>query len=383
MILASLGPRERELVEFAQRLVATPSLPGRERAVSVLVAAKLRELGYREVSIDEHGNVVGTFGAGSPALMFNGHLDHVPPAGMDDPYGAQFVHGSRWSEAGVALRGRGSCDMKANVAAGAFAPAFLTWGRLRRAYLFTADVREEVDGPEGIESLLARGLRADHGLSGEATGLDVALGHRGKLQLDVVVSGRSSHAGAPERGENAVYGAVPFLAALERHQAVLRADPLFGPATVTVTGIRSSPGGDVAVVPNACTIRVDRRYLPGETPEASRAELEALVARVVAAHGTPAEVRPVNVYPLMRTAADHPLVAVAAEAVRSVTGREPGLIAWRFGVNATFMSAAGIPSIGIGPGDEQYAHTAEEHVPVAELAQASRIYATLIAKLCT
>lgn len=382
MILASLGPRERELVEFAQRLVATPSLPGRERAVSVLVAAKLRELGYREVSIDEHGNVVGTFGAGSPALMFNGHLDHVPPAGMDDPYGAQFVNGSRWSEAGVALRGRGSCDMKANVAAGAFAPAFLAGGRLRRAYLFTADVREELDGPEGIESLLARGLRADHGLSGEATGLGVALGHRGKLQLDVVVSGRSSHAGAPERGENAVYGAVPFLAALERHQAVLRADPLFGPATVTVTGIRSSPEGDVAVVPNACTIRVDRRYLPGETPEASRAELEALVARVVAAHGTPAEVRSVNVYPLMRTDADHPLVAVAAEAVRSVTGREPRLIAWRFGVNATFMSAAGIPSIGIGPGDERYAHTAEEHVPVAELAQASRIYAALIAKLC-
>jgi acetylornithine deacetylase/succinyl-diaminopimelate desuccinylase-like protein len=104
---------------------------------------------------------------------------------------------------------------------------------------------------------------------------------------------------------------------------------------------------------------------------------------VAAEHGTPAEVRAVNVYPLMRTAADHPLVAVAAEAVRSVTGREPRLIAWRFGVNATFMSAAGIPSIGIGPGDERYAHTAEEHVPVAELAQASRIYATLIAKLCT
>jgi acetylornithine deacetylase/succinyl-diaminopimelate desuccinylase-like protein len=68
--------------------------------------------------------------------------------------------------------------------------------------------------------------------------------------------------------------------------------------------------------------------------------------------------------------------------VLDVPGRTPELKAWRFGVNATFMSEWGVPTIGIGPGNEDFAHTAHEHVPVDEVIQASRIYARLITKLC-
>jgi putative selenium metabolism hydrolase len=375
---------EEELIAFARRLVATPSLPGSEREAAGLLAGKLQELGYRDVEVDEHGNVVGRLGTGTPRLMFNGHLDHVPEAGMERPYDAAIVDGSRWGEDGPALRGRGSCDMKANVAAGAFAAAFLGERArdLPETFVFTADVREEEDGPEGIQALLARGVRADHGLSGEATALDIALGHRGKLRLEVRVGGRAAHASTPERGENAVLRAAPFLAALERHGADLPEDPLFGRATATVTGIASSPAGDVAVVPDACTIRVDRRYVPGESPESCLAELETLVARVAGATGVVACVDLVDHYPLMRTDPGEPIVAAAHRAAGAETGREPALVAWRFGVNATFMNAAGIASVGVGPGSERYAHTAEEHVPLVELVQASRIYARLVAELC-
>ena len=364
---------ERELVAFAQRLVATPSLPGEEGDAAELVAAKLVELGYRDVSVDALSNVVGFLGEGPPRLMFNGHLDHVPPAGMTDPYAAEVVDGH--------LRGRGSLDMKANVAAGVFAAAFVD-APLRRTYVFTADVREEVDGPEGIQTLLAEGLRADYGVSGEATSLDIALGHRGKLQFDVTVAGRSSHAATPSEGENAVYRALPFLAALERAAERLPSDTLLGAATMTVTGIVSAPAGGVAVIPSSCTIRVDRRYVRGETPESCRAEVEELVARVAAEHGAHATVELVNVYPLMVTEPDHPLVHAASGAVEAATGRTPTLKVWRFGVNATFMNAAGIPSVGIGAGDERLAHTPGERVPVGEIIQASRAYALLIERLC-
>jgi putative selenium metabolism hydrolase len=364
---------ERDLISFAQELVATPSLPGEERAAAELVAAKLSQLGYRDVTVDEFGNVVGFFGDGEPRLMFNGHLDHVPPAGMDDPYGAQVVDGH--------LRGRGSLDMKAAVAAAVFAVTALDVP-LRGRYVFTADVREEVDGPEGIQALLARGLRADYGVSGEATSLDVALGHRGKVQLDVAVVGRSSHAATPQAGTNAVYEAVPFLAALEREAARLPSDPLLGRATLTVTGISSAPAGGVAVVPSGCTIRVDRRYVRDETPESCRAVIEGLVARVAAEHGARATVELVNVYPLMMTEPAQPIVAAAVAAAEEATGRRPGLKAWQFGVNATFMNAAGIPSVGIGPGDERLAHTPDERVPIAQVLQACRAYALLIERLC-
>jgi putative selenium metabolism hydrolase len=364
---------DQDLIAFAQELVATPSLPGEERAVSERVAAKLRELGYRDVTLDEVGNVVGHFGDGPPRLMFNGHVDHVPPAGMEDPYGAQLVDGH--------LRGRGSMDMKAAVAAAAFAVALLDV-RLRGSYVFTADVREEVDGPEGIQALLAGGLRADCGVSGEATSLDVALGHRGKVQLDITVLGRSSHAATPSAGTNAVYQAVPFLAALEREAERLPSDPLLGRATLTVTGISSTPAGDVAVVPSGCTIRVDRRYVRDEGPESCRAEIEALVERVTAEHGARATVDLVNVYPLMATDPEQPIVAAAVAASEEATGRRPVLKAWEFGVNATFMNAAGIPSVGLGPGEEHLAHTPDERVPIAEVLQACRAYALLIERLC-
>lgn len=364
---------DRDLIAFAQELVATPSLPGEEREAAGLLAAKLSQLGYRDVTVDDLGNVVGYVGDGPPRLMFNGHLDHVPPAGMDDPYGAQVVDGN--------LRGRGSLDMKASVAAAAFA-ATLVDRPLHGSYIFTADVREEVDGPEGIQTLLARGLRADYGVSGEATALDVALGHRGKVQLDVTVSGRSSHAATPNAGKNAVYEAIPFLTALERDAERLPSDPLLGPATLTVTGISSAPAGDVAVVPSGCTIRVDRRYVRDETPDGCRAAIEQLVARVAAEHDTRATVELVNVYPLMLTEPDQPIVAAASAAVEAATGRRPELRAWRFGVNATFMNGAGIPSVGVGPGDERLAHTPDERVPIAEVLQACRAYALMIERLC-
>jgi succinyl-diaminopimelate desuccinylase len=381
--LATLTTVEQGLVEFARRLVATPSPPGEEAAASRLLADELVRLGYRDVEVDAVGNVVGWLGEGPARLMFNGHLDHVPPAGMVDPFDARVEDGAPYGRDGLVLRGRGSCDMKANVAAGAYAAAFLSAEDLRNgSYLFTADVQEETDSPEGVQALLARGLRAEYGVSGESTSLDVSLGHRGKLQLDIVVEGRSSHASTPDAGINAVYRAVPLLEALEAHAADLPDDALYGRATVTVTDISAEPGQDVAVVPSSCTIRVDRRYVPGETPESCQAQIEELVAAVAARNGIKARVQLVNIYPLMAIDPEHPLVVAGREAVRAVTGEEPRVRTWRFGVNATFMSAAGIPCIGIGPGNEDWAHTPDEHVPIDELVRCTRIYADLVSRLC-
>jgi succinyl-diaminopimelate desuccinylase len=381
--LAAYSPEEVELVRFVQEAVATPSLTGEEAAVARMLADRLERLGYRDVEVDEHGNVVARLGQGPDRLMFNGHLDHVPPAGMEDPYDSRLVEVPGPGGPTLAIRGRGTCDMKANVMAGAFAAAFLDRDRLTGGtFVFTADVQEETDSPVGVPSLLERGIRAEYGISSESTQLGVYLGHRGKIQVDVRVAGRSSHASTPGDGLNAVYRAVPFLQAFEAMPSGLPADELFGAATLTVTGISSEPTGDVAVVPSACTIRLDRRYVPGETPEGCLEEISRTVARVAAESGFEATAELVNVYPLMSIEPDHELVRKGIAAVESVTGETPRVGAWRFGVNATFMAAAGIPTIGIGPGNEDFAHTRDEHVPVDELVRASRIYARLIEDLC-
>jgi putative selenium metabolism hydrolase len=378
---ASQASSARGLIEFAQRLISTPSPSEKEADVAKIVAAELIKLGYRNVEVDPNGNVTGIYGSGEPLLMYNGHLDHVPPAGMIDPYSAELVDATTYGEPGVAIRGRGACDMKGNVAAGAYAVAFLEKELRNGSYLFTADIQEETDSPLGIPELLRRGLVAPFGLSGESTGLDVALGHRGKIQADITVEGRSSHASEPTRGLNAVFRTAPFLAAVQDLAVKLPTDDLYGDATVTVTQISSVPVGDVAVVPSSCTIRVDRRYLPSEGAEYCLKELERLVEEISAREGIDARVELVNIYPLMQISPDHELVSHGVRAVESVVGQPPKVKAWRFGVNATFMSEAGIPTIGIGPGNEYWAHTPDEHISVRQLVQASRIYAALLPAL--
>jgi succinyl-diaminopimelate desuccinylase len=229
--------------------------------------------------------------------------------------------------------------------------------------------------------LIARGIRSEFGVSGESTDLAVYLGHRGKARFDVTVSGRASHASTPEAGLNAVQRAVPFLKALEKAGRGLGSDPLLGRATITVTGISSEPDSDVAVVPSSCTIRVDRRYLPLESAESCLTELRTLVANVSRSESIDATVELLDDYPLMAIDRSHALVQAGTDAVAAITGREARVGAWRFGVNATFMSAAGIPCIGMGPGNEDWAHTSDEHVPVAQLVDSSRIYAELLARL--
>jgi putative selenium metabolism hydrolase len=371
------------LIADCQSLVRIPSLSGEEQPAAVFYSDLLRRLGYDRVEIDDKSNVLGWIGGSGrgPTVMLNGHLDHVSPATMTDPYSGLLVDGERWGDSGQAIYGRGTCDMKCALIAAAHAG-----GAVKRAdgqfdghYVIAADVGEEIDSPDGIQHILASGVTADVGISAEATSLAVYLGHRGKVEFELTVHGRTAHASNPQEGINAIVMMRRLLKSLEQYGQTLPTDPVLGQATMAVTDIWARPGGAVAVVPDECTIRMERRFLPDESPESCRAELEQLV---VGLHKQDPDfhctIDQVNLYPLMLTEANHPFVQSAVEARSEVLG-DPGRIgSWRFGVNGTFMAAAGIPTIGLGPGDERWVHSPDEHVPVSHIVAAARIYAHLI-----
>jgi putative selenium metabolism hydrolase len=370
-----------------QELVRIPSLSGDEAAASHALAGCLRNLDYDRVEIDEKGNVLSWLdGTGDgPTLLCNGHLDHVPSGDMVDPYGGRIVDAKRWGESGLAIAGRGTCDMKCNVIAAAFGLAMVKRADipLRGTVVLNADVGEEIDSPDGVQHVLNSGLRADFGLSVESTGLRVYLGHRGKVEFELAVHGRMAHSSEPSRGENAIAKAAPLLAALDRHAEHLESHPLLGQDTLAPIDIRAEPGGGVAVVPDLCTIRVDRRYIPGETPDSCLTELAAIVDNLRASDPSfRCDIDEVNHYPLFFTEPAHELVAAACAARADVLGAPGELGAWRFGVNGTFMARAGIPTVGFGPGDERWAHTSEEHVLVNDLIAAARVYARLAIRIC-
>lgn len=375
------------LVESARAVLRIPSESGDEASVGAAFAGLLESLGFDEVETDANSNVIGRIrGDGNgPSVMLNGHLDHVPVGDMEAPFSAAIVDGARWGEEDPAIYGRGACDMKSNMVAGAYAAAALKRAGvpLRGDGLLVADVGEEVDSPKGVKSVVERGVRADYGISLESTGLGVYLGHRGKLELDITVRGRTAHSSEPGNGVNAILGAVRIIEAIGEYGETLPGDELMGGATVAVTHVRSFPFNDTPVIPDRCVLRVDRRYVRGETPASVEAEVRAVAEGVMArAPAFRIEVAPFNHYPLMYVSPEEAIVEAALAARHEVLGGDAAPGAWRFGVNGTFMVEAGIPTVGIGPGNERWAHTPDEHVPIRDLEQVARVVARTLVRVC-
>jgi putative selenium metabolism hydrolase len=313
--------------------------------------------------------------------MLNGHLDHAEAGSMKEPYSGKIVE----RQGRKVIWGRGACDMKGAVAAMIFAgKAVRDAGvKLRNSAVLTAVSLEEAGRGEGIKRLLGKEkIRADMAISGEATNLQINLGHRGKLEFDVLAKGRTTHGSTPSLGINAIFQMKKFIEKLETAYP-LPVDPFFGPCTVTAIDISASPGRLTPIVPDRCNLVVDRRYLPSESAESVKRELEGLIGQVRTEDPRfEAEVTLAKNFPPYYCRPEEEVVKVLQGARRKVIGEEGKFGAWRFGVDGTFIHRAGIPCAGFGPGNEDLAHTPEDYIPVDDLIRAAKVYAQALVDAC-
>ena len=378
---------EDGLINFTRKLIQTPSLSMQEENVANLVADKMREMGFDEVAIDPIHNVTGTLYGDDPQpeLIFNGHMDHVPPGDMPEPYSGKIADGSKYGVKNRVIEGRGACDMKGALASMIYgAKALKDSGvRLNKTFVMTAVVREEMAKGEGILRLLEQGgLKGRMAVSGEATRLQTHLGHRGKLEFSLGVKGKTAHASNPSRGINAIFKMCDFIGDMREHYK-LPSHPLLGDCTFTVIDIVSGPGRLGPITPDWCEIALDRRYLPEETAASVKRELEALIDdRKKVDPEFKATVEMVKDFPPLYCPPSEPIVQIIQKARKTVLGDEGDVSTWKFGVDGTFIQRAGIPCAGFGPGDERFAHTPEDHVPIADLTASCEVYAEIIRKAC-
>jgi len=375
--------KEKELIAFTRKLLRIPSPSGQEKEIAGVAAAEMKAAGFERVRIDPLFNVTGVIKGKNPhfRLMLNGHLDHAEAGSMKDPYSGKIVE----RQGRKVIWGRGACDMKGAVAAMIFAGKAVrdSGVKLRNSAILTAVSLEEAGRGEGIKRLLGKEkIRADMAISGEATNLQINLGHRGKLEFDVLAKGRTTHGSTPSLGINAIFQMKKFIEKLETAYP-LPVDPFFGPCTVTAIDISASPGRLTPIVPDRCNLVVDRRYLPSESAESVKRELEGLIGQVRTEDPRfEAEVTLAKNFPPYYCRPEEEVVKVLQEARRKVIGEEGKFGAWRFGVDGSFIHRAGIPCAGFGPGNEDLAHTPEDYIPVDDLIGAAKVYAQALVDAC-
>jgi putative selenium metabolism hydrolase len=378
-------------VDFLQRLIRTPGLPGEEGETAALLAGEMERLGYDEVSIDAMGNAIGLIrGRGeAPAVMFNTHLDHVDVGDESGwshpPFGGEIADGKVW--------GRGAVDIKGPMAAQVYGVGRLIGGERPAGDVYVTGVVQEEIGGVGAR-YMAETLWVPLVVVGEPSRNTLRRGHRGRVELLLHIVGKSVHASVPHRGINPLDSLARFVLALGELEFPL--DETLSASSVALTLLRtdqSSPN----VTPGEIWQTLDWRSVPGETGEEIRAKLQR-IADATVQEGATAEVSiPVlprvtytgermdipGANPAYALAADDPAVVATAEILEQVTGRTGAAGVWKFATDGAHFEDVGMTPVGIGPGDELLAHTNREHIEIVELEEALAINEALARGLPT
>ena len=214
----------------------------------------------------------------------------------------------------------------------------------------------------------------------------MVIAHKGVDRYQVIVVGRAAHESLPDRGLNAITQAARIITVLDNNlfpQARQHTHPLLGPATYNIGTIHG--GISRNTVPDRCVFQIAKRWLPGDSPQAIRAEIEAAIravqpeANVSVVHEPEFDLIP---HPPLEISRQHRLTRSLSGVVRMMINRRPVVRGMAAFTDAALLQAAGIPSIIFGPGSIGLAHSDEEHVPLSELHAAARVYATLALLLC-
>jgi acetylornithine deacetylase/succinyl-diaminopimelate desuccinylase family protein len=343
-----------------------------EAAVADHVSAFLRRHGI-DVQVDQvapgRPNVTGYVDVGADhTIMLQAHMDTVLAEGMTvDPFGAEVKDGC--------LYGRGACDTKGSLAAflQGLVEAMKTPGALKHNVVLLATADEEYQF-SGAQYAVRTGLHADFGIAGEPTSLKIIRAHKGVVRWHLRTTGTAAHAAYPARGENAIYRMGHVVVRLETYARDLLGrtpHPLLGTPSLSVGLING--GQAVNIVPDRCQIEVDRRTLPGEDTETVLAGVAACLQGL----GGWEISAPYLAVGGMDVATNEPVVRKLSDAIRSVTGQ--AIVEGAFyATDAGIFNGGGIPTVVFGPGDIAMAHTAAEHIPLAELRQATDIVRTLL-----
>ena len=344
---------------------------GAESAMADLFEAQLRslglEIGTHEVTTGRR-NVWGSLkGIGTgPTILLAGHLDTVGVDGYTYPFDPIVKEGR--------IHGRGSCDMKAGLAAYLEVVRQLQFtGIPLSGDVIVAGVVDEEHAMAGSKDFGLYGPQVDYAIVAEPTLLQISTAHKGQILTTITTKGLAAHSSLPEQGRNAVYHMSAVLDTLQDYAGELslrKADPICGKPSFSVGVIR---GGDNACsVPDLCQIDIDRRTISGETSADILNELHDVMARAKKIVpeldfeiGTP-----FLDLPPLDTSSDALVTKAMIDACEAISGQ----VSVTAFPGSTDSPNFRCPTVICGPGDLAQCHSLNEYVTIDQIEEAVRIY---------
>jgi len=330
--------------ELTASLVDVESVSGTEQRLADAIADAISDLPYLSMHRDGNAIVARTNFGRPERVVLAGHIDTVPvadnlPSSVD----------------GGLLYGCGSCDMKSGVAVQLRLAAQLAGAARDITYVFydCEEVEAERNGLLRLSRNSPELLAADFAILLEPTGGLVEGGCQGTLRADIIATGERAHSARSWLGSNAIHNAGGILDVLRAYQArqpVVEGLPFH--EGLNAVGI----GGGVAgnVIPDECTVSVNFRFAPDRSVEQAAQHVREVFAGF--------DVRIADSAGGARPGLSQP---AAVSFVAAMGGEPRAKLGW---TDVARFDALGIPAVNHGPGDPQLAHTRNEHVPLAQIA---------------
>ncbi len=368
----------RSLINLVSELVRFPSPqtdrmelePQVQRFIGDCVTPMVERLGLK-TRRDAMGNLIaeaGDPGAERSVVLMTYAMTH-PQSRMTDPWDARVID----TPEGQAIRGRGISEQKAALAAAlvAMEHVLADGNRLNGHLVFVLSSAGETGRHDAARAALKEiGALPKLGLVALGTNNRLALGNKGRIDIDVLVHGKASHSSTPWDGVNAIEGLRVVLDQIRSVPLPDREHPGLGRVTLTPTRVITGPDA-THTVQDLATLTLDRRLLPGEDPELA---LRAIADSVSLPHPWRLEIRKGPFMYPCEISLEGTLAKTIIAGHRRAGLDPPATFFSHSALDAGFLQQRGCEATMFGPGRMEQFHSDNEFILVSELERGATAY---------
>ncbi len=309
------------------------------------------------------------------SILMHSHMDTIYLEGMN--FTPKIIDNK--------IFGPGSADDKASLVAMINLIIDLSKNKndIKPTVFFIAAVGEEL-GHAGIKKFIKDFendiKKLSFSIIGEPTNLNIGIKHKGTLRLKINTLGKSAHGSTPKEGINAIYSMEKLINKLRTKLVSEYSKKINNNLDNPTINIGIINGGTAFnIVPDFCSIEVDRRVVSGETFEYVINDFKKIIQELNEKEDNFfAEIEePLDCIPYLETDINEKFVKSSHKSVLKFL-QNAEIVSLPYTTDGGFLSDLKVPTIVLGPGHINVCHQKDEHISFDQLNLALEIYKDII-----